>query len=221
MLLVAGLPGLKVSEAETIADMDADAALMLNQNLDIKLAKQMVEAAGDIPLGVFVKDMSEESVNELAGSGCDFVVFDVKMSALALQEERIGRFLMVEPSLEQGLVRAINSLDVDGVFLNRGEESFITVEHLLICQRFNELLNKPLVVMLPSLVTSAELSNLWQIGIHGMIVPPTQPEEAFTELRGMIDNLPKGTKRRRGKIDVVLPHYGESVAVEEEEEEEI
>lgn len=181
----------------------------------------MVEAAGDVPLGVFVKDVSEEKVNELMGLGCDFIVFDVKTSAVVATGERIGKFLMVEPSLEQGLVRAINSLDMDGVFINRGKESFITIEHLLICQRFCELLGKPLVVTLPSLVTSAELSNLWQIGIDGIVIPSAQPKEEVTELRKMIDNLPKEAKRRRGKIGVILPRLGGDVVGEEEEEEEI
>ena len=221
MLLIAGLSEVDVKEAKIVANVNADAGLILNQSFNTKIIKQMVEAAGDVPLGVFVKDSGEEKVNELVGLGCDFVVFDVKMSAVALQGEGIGKFLMVEPSLDQGLIRAINSLDVDGVFINRGKESFITVEHLLIGQRFRELLSKPLVVTLPSLVTSAELSNLWQIGIDGIVIPPAQPKEALTELRGIIDNLPKEAKHRRGKIGVILPYYGGDIAVEEEEEEEI
>ena len=221
MLLVAELSGVDIKEAKVIADGNVDAGLILNQNFNTKIIKQMAEVMADVPLGVFVKDMSEEKMSELTGWDCDFVVFDMKMSAIALQGERIGKFLMVEPSLEQGLVRAINCLEVDGVFINRGEESFITVEHLLICQRFSELLSKPLVVTLPSLVTSAELSNLWQIEIDGIVIPSAQPKEAFTELRRVIDNLPKEAKRRRGKIGVILPHYAGDVAVEEEEEEEI
>jgi hypothetical protein len=128
---------------------------------------------------------------------------------------------MIEPSLAQGLVRAINGLNIDGVFINRGEEPFITVQHLLICQRFSELLDKPLVITAPSLVTSAELGNLYEAGIDGVVAPPGQPPEALTELRKMIDNLPRGAKRHRGKVDVALPHYSGDVAIEEEEEEEI
>ena len=220
MLLMVGLSGADVKEAKVAVDINADAVLMLNQSFNTKLIKQIVEAVGDIPLGVFVKGISEKKMSKLTSSGCDFIVFDVKMPAIALQEETIGKFLMVEPSLEPGLLRTINSLDVDGVFINRGEESFVTVEHLLICQRFCELLSKPLVVILPSSVTSAELSNLWQIGIDCVVTPPAQSEETLAELRRMIDNLPKEAKRRRGKAGVILPHYGGDVTLEEEEEEE-
>ncbi len=220
MLLMVGLSGADVKEAKVAADINADAVLMLNQSFTTKLIKQMAEAVGDIPLGVFVKGISEKKMSKLTSSGCDFIVLDVKMPAIALQEETIGKFLMVEPSLEPGLLRTINSLDVDGVFINRGEESFITVERLLIYQRFCELLSKPLVVILPSSVTSAELSNLWQIGIDCVVTPPAQSEETLAELRRMIDNLPKEAKRRRGKAGVILPHYGGDVTLEEEEEEE-
>jgi len=219
MLLIAALPGVDAKEAEVLVNNGVDAGLILNQSP--KIIKPIVEAGGDVPLGVFVKGISEEKVNELMDLGCDFVVFDLKASAVVATGERVGKFLLVEPSLEQGLVRAINSLDVDGVFLNKGKESFITVEHLLICQRFCELLGKPLVVTLPSLVTSAELSNLWQIGIDGIVVPSAQPKGAFSELRRMIDSLPKRAKRRRGKIGAILPSLGGGVAGEEEEEEEI
>jgi hypothetical protein len=47
-----------------------------------------------------------------------------------------------------------------------------------------------------------------------------QPTEVLVELRKMIDNLPGGTKRRRGKVGVILPHYGGDVDIGEDEEEE-
>ncbi len=220
MLLIAGLRGVNAKEAGALVNNGADAGLILNQGFNTRIVKQMVKAAGEVPLGVFVKDVSQDKVSELVSSGCDFVVFDTKVPGAVLQQEGIGKFLMIAPSLEQGLVRAINNLDVDGVFINKGEEPFITVEHLLIYQRFSELLNKPLIVTLPSLVTSAELSNLRQIGIHGVVIPSTESKEALAELRRMLDNLPKEARGRRGRLGVILPRYGGGVDIGEEEEEE-
>lgn len=220
MLLVAGLSGVDAKEAENVANTNVDAVLILSQSFNITSLKQTVKAMGDTPLGVLIKGITERKVNKLIGSGCDFVVFNMKTPAVALQEQRMGKFLLIEPSLDQSLVRAINGLDIDGVFINRAKESFITVEYLLVCQRFSELLDKPLVLTLPSLITSVELGNLWQAGIDGLVIPPAQPIESFTELRRTIDNLPKGAKRQRAKVGVVLPHYGGSTTGEEEEEEE-
>jgi len=93
------------------------------------------------------------------------------------------------------------------------------VEQVLICQHFSELLDKPLVVTLPSIITSAELSNLWKAGVDGIVVPPEQSIESLVKLREMIDNLPKEARRGPGKVlDVALPHYERDIAIEEEEE---
>jgi predicted TIM-barrel enzyme len=221
MLLITGLSGTQVKEAKILADVKADAGLILSEGPSAKVVKQMVEAAGDIPLGVFVKGTSEEEINELTSVGCDFVVFDIKAAAAVLHKEGVGKFLMIEPSLDQGLVRAINSLEVDGVFISsRGGDSFVAVEHLLVCRRFVELLEKPVIMALSSVVTKAELTSLWQVGVDGVIAPPGHSVEALTELKRMINDLPRGARGRRTKAGVVLPRYGGNVTEEEEGDEE-
>jgi hypothetical protein len=221
MLLIAGLSGTQVKEAQIVADVNTDAGLILSENPSVKVVKQMVEAVGDTPLGVFVKGMSEKEINELASLGCDFIVFDIKIPAAILHKEEVGKFLMIEPSLDQGFVRAINSLEVDGVFINsRGEDSFVAVEHLLVCRRFVELLEKLVIMTLPTLVTKAELTSLWQVGVDGVVAPSTQSVEALAELKKMIGDLPGGVRGRRAKADVKLPHYGGFVTGEEDEEQE-
>jgi hypothetical protein len=221
MLLIAGLSGTKVNEDKTVADVNTDAGLILSEGPSIKVVKQMVEAAGDIPLGVFVKGMSEKEINELASLGCDFIVFDIRIPAATLHKEEVGKFLIIEPSLDQGFVRAINNLEVDGVFINsRDEDSFVAVEHLLVCRRFVELLEKPVIMTLPTLVTKAELTSLWQVGVDGVVAPSTRSVEALAELKKMIGDLPGGVRGRRAKADVKLPHYGGFVTGEGDEEQE-
>ncbi len=221
VLLIAGLSETQVKGAKIVADVNIDAGLILDEDPSAKVVRQMIEAVGDIPLGVFVKSMSEEEINELASLGCDFVVFDIRIPAAVLHKEEVGKFLMIEPSLDQGFVRAINNLEVDGVFISsRGEDSFVAVEHLLVCRRFVELLEKPVIMALPSLVTKAELTSLWQAGVDGVVAPPMQSVETLAELKKMIGDLPKGVRGRRAKAGVILPQYGGVVAGEEDEEQE-
>jgi hypothetical protein len=221
MLLIVGLSGTQVKEAKVVADVNADAGLILSEDPSAKIVKQMVEAVGNIPLGVFMKGTIEEKINEPASSGCDFVVFDTKAAAAVLHTEKVGKFLMIEPSLDQGFVRAINSLELDGVFISsRSGEPFVAVEQLLVCRRFVELLEKPVMVTLPSLVTKTELTSLWQAGVDGVVAPSTQSVEALAELKKMIGDLPRGARGRRAKADVILPQYGGRVAGEEDEEQE-
>ena len=220
LLLIVGLAGTQVMEAKIVADVNADAGVLMSEGASAKTVGQVVEAVGDIPLGVFVRGMSENEIDELGNSGCDFVVFDVKGSAAILRKAEVGKFLMIEPSLDQGLVRAVNSFEVDGVFISSGGDPVMAVEHLLVCRRFVELLEKPVVMTLPSLATMEELTALWQAGVDGVIVRSAQSAEALVELKRMIGNLPRAARGRHTETGVVLPHYGGGVVGEEDEQEE-
>ena len=223
MLLIAGLSGTKIAEAKTVASGNADAGLIWNEGSSTTIVGQMVKALGDVPLGVSVKGMSQERIDELASLGCDFIVFDTGITALTLQKEGVGKFLMIEPALDQGFARAINSLDIDGVFIsNRNEDDFIAVEHLLVYRRFVEILEKPVILTLPSSVTKGELTGLWQAGVVGLVSSLGQSGRSLRELEKMISELPGKVRGRRAKADVKLPPYhGSDVGDENEEEEEI
>jgi hypothetical protein len=218
MLLIVGLSGAQVKEVKIVADANADAGLIVSEGTNTKTIGQVVEAVGNVPLGVFVKGMNEKEIDELASLGCDFVVFDIRGAAAILRKKEVGKFLMIEPSLDQGLVRAISSFEVDGVFVSSGGGgSSVTVEHLLVCRRFVELLEKPVIMTLPSLATKEELKSLWQAGVDGVVAPLTQSVE---ELKKMIGDLPRGARGRRARAGVVLPHYCGGVVEEEDEQEE-
>ena len=149
------------------------------------------------------------------------MVFDVKVAAAILHKEEVGKILMIEPSLDQSFVRAINGIKVDGVLISSGgKDDFVAVEHLLFCRRFVELLEKPIVMALPSSVTKAELTDLWQAGLDGVVVSLAQSVETLAELKKTIGGLPRGGRGRRAKVGVMLPHYGGFVATEEDEDEE-
>ena len=221
ILLVVGLSGTQVKEAKILADVNADAGLVLSEGASAKTVKQTVEAAGNVPVGVLAQGMSEEKVDELASSGCDFVVFDIKVPGAVLQREDLGKLLMIEPTLDQGLVRAVNSFEVDGVLVTgSGRDSFVALEHLLVCRRLVDLLEKPVIMALPSLVSKNELTGVWQAGVDGIVAPSMQSVEAVGGLKKMIDGLPRRARGRPPKVGVMLPPYSESVAGEEDEEQE-
>ena len=220
MLLIVGLSETQVKEARTVADIAADAGLIVSEGTGAKTVKQVVEAVGDVPLGVFVKGMREKEIDELVSLGCDFVVFDIGGAAAILSKEEVGKFLTIEPSLDQGLVRAVNSFEVDGVLISGGGDSVMTVERLLVCRRFVELLEKPVILTLPSLATKEELASLWQAGVDGVVSASTQSAEALAELKKMIGDLPRRARNRRATAGVVLPRYGGDAVDEEDEQEE-
>jgi len=220
MLLVVELPGTQPKEGKTLAEVKADGGLIPGDVPGAKAFKQMVEAAGDIPVGMVIKRDGGRGIDDLVSEGCDFVVFDIGMGAAVLDKEAVGKFVKIERSLDQGLIRAINGLEVDGVLVAGGRESFLAVEHLLVYRRFVELLEEPVIVSLPPAITKAELTALWEIGVDGVVASSTYSAEALAELKKVINDLPGARKGRRGKGGVVLPRYSVGVADEEEGEEE-
>ena len=220
MLLIVELSGMHVKEARTVADVNADAGLITGEGTSGETIGQVVEAVGNVPLGVYRRGMSQKEIDELASLGCDFVVIDIRGAAAILNKKEVGKFLMIEPSLDQGLVRAINSFEVDGVFISSGEDSVMAVEHLLVCRRFVELLEKPVIMTLPCLTTKEGLTSLWQAGVDGIVTPSMQSAEALAELKRIIGDLPRGARGGHGRAGVVLPHYGGGVVEGEDEQEE-
>ena len=137
----------------------------------------------------------------------------------------IGQILEVETAINEGLLRAVNELPVDAVLITveEKEESFLTWQHLMLFQRFTELLTKSLLVLVPSGITGGELQALWSAGISGVVVEVTgaQPKDRMTELRQIIDKLEFPSARVARKTEAILPQTGgeSGKAVIEEEEE--
>ncbi len=220
MLLILGLSETQARESVAIPDIAADAGLILSEGTGAKTVKQVVEVMGDVPLGVFVKGMRESEVDELISLGCDFLVFDVGEAAAILNKKEVGKFLMIEPSLDQGLVRAINSFELEGVLICSAGDAAVTVERLLMCRRSVELLEKPVIVMLPSLIAKGELISLWHAGVDAVVSASMQSTEALSQLKKMLGDLPRRSRNRRAAGGVMLPRYGGDVVGDEDEQEE-
>jgi len=219
MLIVANLAdaGAKATKAAA----SADAVIIRGEGLFAEGLKQLASTLGDVPLGVLLEGAKSGEVAKVVAADCDFVVFDIKSPLEAVNKEGLGRILKIEPSMDIGLVRAINGLplSVDGVLIS-GEDSELTVERLLICQRLADLLDKPLLLTLGPSVTSSELSDLCAAGVKGIVVSSGLTAKAVAELKKAISCLPKQTKRKIKAAPIIPMVRPEPEAVVEEEEEE-
>ena len=71
-----------------------------------------------LPWGLRLEDTSQEGTETIAQAGCDFVVFSANNTSLEiLQNDEIGKVLQVEASFSEGLLRSIEVLPVDAVFM--------------------------------------------------------------------------------------------------------
>jgi hypothetical protein len=223
LLIVASLTKTGTAEANALVAVGIDAGIISAKGLSAKSFGELARVLGDIPLGLSLESTEKEAIAKSIDLGCDFVVFGLKTPLEAVNKEGLGRVLKIEPSLEPGLVRAINALplSIDGVLVT-GDEPVITIERLLNYQRFNELLNKPLLINLTSTITADELGSLFEAGVNGLVLPEVLSADVFANLKKSASGLSRTTKRKT-KATALLPRVsGELEAeVEEEEEEDI
>jgi hypothetical protein len=223
LLFVANLTKTSAADANTLAAAGIDAGIVGGKGISAKSCGELTKALGDVPLGFFLESTEKEAIAKSIDLGCDFVVFGLKTPLEAVNREGLGRVLRIEPSLEPGLVRAVNALPIriDGVLITVDEPA-ITIERLLIYQRFTELLNKPLLVSLSAMITADELSTLFNAGINGLVLPEAVSAEAFAGLKTTTAGLSRISKRKAGMAAILPQVSGElETEVEEEEEEDI
>jgi hypothetical protein len=219
ILIVASLTKMGTAEANALVAAGVDAGIIGAKGLSAKSFGELVKTLGDTPLGLSVESSEKEAIGKSIDMGYDFVVFGLKTPLEAVNRDGLGRVLKIEPSLEPGLVRAINGLplEIDGVLIT-GDEPAITIERLLVYQRFTELLNKPLLVSLGSAITEDELSGLFQAGVNGLVLPETLSADVFAKLKKSASGLSR-TARRKTKAAALLPRVSGELETEAEEEE--
>ena len=227
ILLVASLARSNLEDlADCVAGADAGLLHISELSSGAKTLRKISQVVPDIPWGGWLRGGRGE-IKQMVKVGCDFVVFPAANTSMVMfQDDEVGKILEVESSLSEGLLRAINELPVDAVLVTneQAEGYFLTWHHLMLFQRFADLLTKPLLVSIPSVVTASELQVLWETGVDGVVVEVGvgQPAERLKELRQVIDKIVFPSPRKRKKAEALLPHISRetSAIIEEEEEEE-
>ncbi len=209
--------------AEFIKGADAVLLPVASENPPKKRLTGFANAAGDTPWGAWLKGKTAD-VPELAKSGCDFVVFSTSTTLTATADEKTGKIMEVEPSIADSLLRAVNNLPVDAVFVNDDSlsEGPIAWQQLIQFQRCAALLTKPILASIPADISSEELKLLWEAGIDGAVIDTEDlAPEKFKSLRKTMDETkfpPRG--RRREKMEAILPRPPREPAMADHSEEE-
>jgi len=205
----------------------ADAVLITKLGSGAKTLPKIAQSLPDIPWGLWLGDIGSRGIKPMVDAGGDFIVFPASTALAIPEDDKVGKILQVEASLSEGLLRAVNELPIDAVLVadESGEESSLTWHHLMLFQRFADLLTKPLLVSIPLQVTDNELQVLWKTGVDGVVVEAGigQPAERLKELCQTIAQL-TFPPRPQKKVEALLPRVTEETGAvteaEEEEEEE-
>jgi len=226
-LLIIGRTLIKTTASTAKSNSGADAVLVYADKSELTAldAQKTAKAFGDIPWGVYL-DESDDTAAVLAEAGCDFVVFSPTARITELpQDEKTGKIVQVDSSMDDGLLRAINDLPADAVLVTdtlEGNET-LTIHQLMIYRHLANFIAKPLIVPVAANITEAELKALQDVEIDGVMAE--MDGENLKELRETIGKLPPRSAKKRDKRGVMLPRTtGESAMIappdEEEEEDE-
>lgn len=219
MLFIAALPKIDANLAQKLGEA-TDVLLVPVNDLEKELSalKSLAQAAKELTWGVQLK--GNGSVADLQELGADFVVFEPEnMAASVLQMEEMGKVAEILPSLSEGLISSMEELPIDAVLMS-SSTNFISVHQMMTFRWITDLVCKPLLIVLPGYLSADDLSNLWDAGVQGVVVPVKVAADIdkLLELRKALSDMP--LKRTNSKFSPLLPHLGSSSSSFDDDEDE-
>ena len=203
-----------------LAEVGAGAAAGVTEGADAVLLEGAVKSlpGTDLPAGIWLSDNKG-----IEAAGIDFVIFTPEMPVTLAGDEKTGRVMVVEASLEVGLLRSLDDLPLDALFIagDGTQAQAVTWRYLMLCKRFAALSSKPVLAAVSPQISKGELQMLWEMGVDGVVVTAKAAGD-IKKMRSLIDSLTPPSKRKRQKARAILPQLKEEAApvIEDDEEEE-
>lgn len=169
-----------------------------------------------LPVGIKLVDGKASKLE-----GIDFVILMPEMPVTMVENEKIGKVMAIEASLETSLLHSLDSLPLDALFIigdGMQVPQIITWQYLMLCQNLAALSSKPILAAISPQISKDELQLLWEVGVDGVVVA-SHTTGSLKKLRSLIDNLTFPSKSRRTKMMAIVPKFGEkSTPVADEED---
>lgn len=225
LLLVTCLPEPEAIDRLAEVTSGADAVLLTTVNSSTRNLRKINEALS-VPWGLSLPDIGKKGLELIVEAGCDFLVFPPGTRVLAVPKDdddecKVGRILQVASTFDENLLRVINELAIDAVYIadEPEAESFLTWQHVMLLQRFGLMVAKPILVRAPDSLGEDGLQLLWEVGMDGVVV---ECGPGLAALRESLDKLTLPARKRR-RAEALVPFVKEEAVepeLEEEEEEE-
>ena len=204
-----------------VAEIKEKAAAAATEGADAVLSSgEAGKTAGksDIPSGV---RLSGGKTGKL--EGVDFVVLRPEMPVDMVSDEKTGKVMAVEASLELGLLRSMDDMPLDALLVTVEEVQgkIITWQYLMLCKRCAALCGKPVLAAVSAQISKDELQMIWNAGVAGVVAEVKAAGDA-KKLRALIDGLTPPSKSKGKKLRAIVPLLREEAApvIDEDEEEE-
>jgi hypothetical protein len=219
MAIIGSIPEGKTELAAAAKEANVDAILITvesPQKINDAVA-QLKDGNVDIPRGIALDTVTKEDMEKLVEAGCDFIVFSpTNTPANVLNEERIGKVLRVDPSMDDNLAKSIGRLSVDAILLGPlGEGEYpLTVNGLMLYERLAAWSGKHILAAVPPGLPVEDIESFWGIGARGLVVDLAlkDPRQRLVEVKEAIGKLPARKKRPERRISASLPILGGSSA---------
>ncbi len=204
-----------------VAEVEAGAAAGVVVGADAVLLEGTVKkppAKTGLPVGIRLFGSKAGKLE-----GIDFVVFTQEMPVTIAGDKKTGKVMAVEASLEMGLLRSLDDLPLDALFIigDGAQPPIVTWQYLMLCKRFAAISGKPVLAAVSPQISGDELQLLWEVGVDGVVVD-AKTAGGLKKLRSLIDGLTPPSKRKRQKARAIVPQLKEEAAplIDEDEDEE-
>lgn len=159
-----------VEDAASVGGLvEAGAGALISTSLDALAA--IVEAAGDVPVGVRVDATTVEAADQARDAGVDFIAFnDAETDAEALLEPEPGRVLLLESEVDEERLKSFSGMRLDAVITAPPSRPLMVRDQLAL-RRVAELAGAPLIAPTGEAAATATLHAWRNAGVLAVLVP--------------------------------------------------
>lgn len=222
MLIIASVAQIKTKTATQPSGLEVDAMLIQSQSIkeEIKNLTRMAGKLGDTPLGIWFESMAEIDVEELNGTGIDFLVFTASQAPAAILQADIGKVMKIDLNIDDNLINTIDQLPIDAVLIDfRENKGSLDIIQLMNCHRLAGLTSKPILVATQQELAKQDIKSLWEAGVNGVIVEVKEENrQSLDNLSRVIKDLPPVTRKPKKRsvtisnpAQVTIPDAGDDM----------
>jgi len=214
------------AEAKAIHENDADAVLLLVDDTSkaIDSIKKMSNDKLPAIWGIEAANISKKEADQLAKIGCDFIVLKLTSPSPALtSDEVLTKVIQISPSIDDSMIRTINLLPIDAVFVQEDAEARdITVERLMMYSRIAAMVQQPLLLSVSLKLANDSFETLRDAGVNGLILDWSAPasNKKIAEIKATIQSLPERKRKNKKSANASLPSLSSTTHDEDDDYEE-
>jgi len=203
----------------TLLDAEVDGVLVVPDSWSKRSLDRIRSALRGRTWGVRASRITESQVANLKDRGCDFIVFEVDETAAAvLNDDELGKIIVVDSELRGREARGIQRLSIDSVLLEEEDKLVpLTVRKLIEIQQSRGRFDKPFLLGTSSELSADDLEVIRNAGVQGLVMD-LAATDAIAKTRETIAELPR-RRSKSGSRNASVPHVPAGSAAGHEHDE--